>query len=45
MLEGMETAQADEILALFPDLPLAELAFPAARLSLKAHEARVLLSA
>ena len=45
MLDGMGAEQADEILALFPDLPLAEVAFPAARLSLKAHEARVLLAA
>ncbi len=45
MMDGMDAAQADEILALFPDLPRAEVAFPAARLSLKAHEARVLLAA
>lgn len=45
MLDGMGEAQQDEILALFPDLPLSEVAFPSARLSLKAHEARVLLAA
>lgn len=45
MLDGMGQEQAEEIMALFPDLPLAEAAFPAARLTLKAHEARVLLAA
>ena len=42
MLSGMDGAQRDEILALFPGLAAQEVAFPAARLSLKAHEARVL---
>jgi Ca2+-binding RTX toxin-like protein len=43
MLEGMDRAQADEVLALFPELAGQEFDFPAARLTLKAHEARVLL--
>lgn len=43
MLDGMDRAQADEVLALFPELHGQEFDFPAARLSLKAHEARVLL--
>jgi Ca2+-binding RTX toxin-like protein len=43
MLDGMDRAQADEVLALFPELAGQEFDFPAARLSLKAHEARVLL--
>jgi Ca2+-binding RTX toxin-like protein len=45
MLDGMGEAQQEEILVLFPDLPVSEVAFPSARLSLKAHEARVLLAA
>lgn len=45
MLDGMGEAQQEEILALFPDLPVSDVAFPSARLSLKAHEARVLLAA
>lgn len=44
MLGGMNEAQAAEISALFPDLAGAEFDYPAARLSLKAHEARVLLA-
>jgi hypothetical protein len=43
MLDAMDRAQADEVLALFPELAGQEFDFPAARLSLKAHEARVLL--
>ena len=43
MLDGMDRAQADEVLAQFPELAGQEFDFPAARLSLKAHEARVLL--
>ncbi len=42
-LSGMETAARDEIVALFPDLALCDTAYPAARPTLKAHEARVLL--
>ena len=45
MVRGMERAQAEEILTLFPELAARETAFPAARLSLKAHEARVLMAA
>ena len=45
MLDGMEQAQRDEIAELFPELALEDVSFPAARLSLKAHEARVLLAA
>jgi hypothetical protein len=43
MLDGMDRAQAEEVMALFPELAGEEFDFPAARLSLKAHEARVLL--
>ena len=43
MLQGMPGPQQAELLALFPDLDTVT-AFPAARLSLKAHEARVLLA-
>ncbi len=45
MVGAMDTARAAEILALFPELEETGLAFPAARLTLKAHEARVLLAA
>jgi hypothetical protein len=45
MVAAMDADRAAEILALFPDLPQVETAFPAARPTLKAHEARVLLSA
>lgn len=43
-LDGMESAQRDEIFALFPELSgtPSERAYPAARATLKAHEARVL---
>ena len=44
MLDGMETAQRTEIAELFPELAGEEFDYPAARLSLKAHEARVLLA-
>ncbi len=45
MLGEMDEAQRLEIEALFPDLQQAEAPYPAARLSLKSHEARVLLRA
>lgn len=45
MVGGMGAAQAAEILALFPELAAKDIAFRSARLSLKAHEARVLLAA
>jgi hypothetical protein len=44
MLEGLEDGQRAELLALFPDLYDVP-SFPAARRSLKAHEARVLRAA
>ncbi len=44
MLGGMEVAQRTEIAEIFPDLACEEFDYPAARLSLKAHEARVLLA-
>ena len=44
MLNGMDCAQRTEIAALFPELVAEARDFPAARLSLKAHEARVLLA-
>lgn len=44
-LGSMDAAQAAEILGLFPELEWRESAFPASRMSLKAHEARVLLAA
>jgi Ca2+-binding RTX toxin-like protein len=44
MLDGMEAAQQNELLALFPDVA-GGAAFPAARLTLRAHEARVLRAA
>jgi hypothetical protein len=43
-LDAMEDEVRDEILAIFPELVADADAFPAARLSLKAHEARVLLA-
>jgi Hint domain len=43
-LGGLDEAQREEILALFPNLRRGE-AFPAARLTLKAKEAQVLLRA
>jgi Ca2+-binding RTX toxin-like protein len=45
MLNGMDDAQRTEITTLFPELATSDLDFPAARLSLKAHEAKVLLAA
>ena len=42
-LDALDAAARDEVLALFPDLAGDASAFPAARLSLKAHEAKVLL--
>ncbi len=45
MLNGMEQEQADEIRAMFPAIDASDTAFAAARLSLKAYEARVLLAA
>jgi hypothetical protein len=45
MLNSMEEAQRDELAELFPELVLDGVDFPSARLSLKAHEARVLLGA
>jgi Ca2+-binding RTX toxin-like protein len=44
MLSTMDAAVRDEMLKLFPQLTQTAEAFPAARLSLKAHEARVLLA-
>ncbi len=44
MLHGMDADQQDEVLALFPYLA-DRASFPAARLSLRAHEARVLRAA
>lgn len=44
MLNGMEEAQRTEIALLFPEIAAEKFDFPAARLSLKAHEARVLLA-
>lgn len=43
-LNALEDAARTEVLALFPELGLDATGFPAARLSLKAHEARVLVS-
>lgn len=45
MLSTMEPAQRAEIAELFPDLAVEGEAYQSARLSLKAHEARVLLRA
>ncbi|TVP73695.1 MAG: hypothetical protein EA339_02460 [Rhodobacteraceae bacterium] len=46
-LDGLGTAQRDEILALFPELAKAsgQGAFASARMTLKAHEARMLFAA
>lgn len=44
-LGSMEKATRDEILALFPELSADVQAYPAARRSLRAHEARVLMCA
>jgi Hint domain len=43
MISGMDQAARDELLTLFPELQTTNHAFPAARLTLKAHEARVLI--
>lgn len=43
-LGALEEAARAEVLAIFPELASDESIFPAARLSLKAHEARVLVS-
>lgn len=43
-LSALDVAARDEVLALFPELATDVLAFPSARLSLKAHEAKVLIS-
>jgi Ca2+-binding RTX toxin-like protein len=45
MVGGMDAARRAEIMALFPGLETSVIAFPSARLTLKAHEARVLLAA
>ncbi len=45
MLDAMEAATRAEVLALFPDLAGDAAGYPGARLSLKAHEARVLFAA
>jgi Ca2+-binding RTX toxin-like protein len=44
MLSAMDAATRDEVLELFPGLAESAVPFQAARLSLKAHEARVLLA-
>ncbi len=44
MLSAMDSEVRGEVLKLFPQLAQSNDAFPAARLSLKAHEARVLLA-
>jgi hypothetical protein len=44
MVDGMELAQRTEIATLFPELANEDFDYPAARLSLKAHEAKVLLA-
>ena len=44
-LQSMHQDQREELLTLFPALAIATPYYPAARLSLKAHEARVLLAA
>ena len=43
-LGALDADARAEVLAIFPELALDESIFPAARLSLKAHEARVLVS-
>ncbi len=45
MLSAMDSAQRNEIAEIFPDLMVESEAYQSARLSLKAHEARVLLQA
>jgi hypothetical protein len=44
MLNAMEAEVRDEILKIFPELATDTSAYDSARLSLKAHEARVLLA-
>lgn len=44
MVDGMELAQRTEIATLFPELANEDFDYPAARLSLKSHEAKVLLA-
>ncbi|MDZ4095254.1 MAG: Hint domain-containing protein, partial [Paracoccaceae bacterium] len=44
-LNSMQSAQRAELLAIFPALQRADALYPAARRSLRAHEARVLMSA
>ncbi|MFN4153220.1 MAG: Hint domain-containing protein [Paracoccaceae bacterium] len=44
-LRTMDRAQRDEVLALFPELCEGAQSYPAARATLRAHEARVLLAA
>lgn len=44
-LKSMDSAQRAELVSLFPELAESALAYPAARSTLKAHEARVLLAA
>ena len=43
-LSALDQAARDEVLELFPELTENADAFPSARLSLKAHEAKVLIS-
>jgi hypothetical protein len=43
-LSALDQAARDEVLQLFPELADNKDAFPSARLSLKAHEAKVLIS-
>ena len=45
IVRGMDGAQRDELMAVFPEIAAECFDFPAARLTLKAHEARVLLAA
>lgn len=45
VLDGMAEAQRDELLELFPELQDDPRAYPAARPTLRRHEARVLLAA
>lgn len=44
VMQGMQASQRAEVLELFPELAADDLAYPAARPSLRAHEARVLLA-
>lgn len=45
VLSGMQDAQRDEVLELFPELGANPHSYPAARPSLRAYEAKVMLSA